>query len=63
MKKTYINPEIEIIKIASQTQMLAGSAARFDDLGGGDLTLDPSTELDPGLSGDEVLSREFDLDF
>ena len=25
MKKTYINPEMEIIKIASQTQMLAGS--------------------------------------
>ncbi len=25
MKKTYINPEMEIIKIASQMQMLAGS--------------------------------------
>ncbi len=25
MKKTYINPEMEIIKIASQQQMLAGS--------------------------------------
>lgn len=25
MKKTYINPVIEVIKIASQTQMLAGS--------------------------------------
>ena len=25
MKKTYINPEMEIIKIASKTQMLAGS--------------------------------------
>ena len=25
MKKTYINPELEIVKIASQTQMLAGS--------------------------------------
>jgi hypothetical protein len=25
MKKTYINPAMEIIKIASQTQMLAGS--------------------------------------
>ena len=25
MKKTYINPEIEIVKIASQQQMLAGS--------------------------------------
>ena len=26
MKKTYINPEMEIIKIASQAQMLAGSS-------------------------------------
>ena len=25
MKKTYINPKMEIIKIASQMQMLAGS--------------------------------------
>ncbi len=25
MKKTYINPSIEVIKIVSQTQMLAGS--------------------------------------
>ena len=25
MKKTYINPSMEIVKIASQTQMLAGS--------------------------------------
>ena len=25
MKKTYINPKMEIVKIASQTQMLAGS--------------------------------------
>lgn len=25
MKKTYINPTMEIVKIASQTQMLAGS--------------------------------------
>lgn len=25
MKKTYINPTIEVVKIASQSQMLAGS--------------------------------------
>ena len=25
MKKTYINPNIEVVKIASQMQMLAGS--------------------------------------
>lgn len=26
MKKTYISPSLEIVKIASQTQMLAGSS-------------------------------------
>ena len=25
MKKTYINPEMEVVKIASQSQMMAGS--------------------------------------
>ena len=28
MKKTYINPNMEVIKIASQVQMLAGSDTR-----------------------------------
>ena len=31
MKKTYINPEIEIIKIASKMQMLAGSDPKLGD--------------------------------
>jgi len=36
MKKTYINPEMEIVKIASQQQMLAGSVgAREDGPGAG----------------------------
>jgi hypothetical protein len=30
MKKTYINPELEVIKIATQ-QMLAGSVLTIDD--------------------------------
>jgi len=30
MKKTYINPVIEVIKIVSQTQMLAGSTVPTD---------------------------------
>ena len=30
MKKTYINPELEVIKIATQ-QMLAGSTLTIDD--------------------------------
>ena len=34
MKKTYINPEIEIVKIQHDTQLLAGSAfVRDDDFG------------------------------
>ncbi len=28
MKKTYINPKLEIVKIASKAQMLAGSVAQ-----------------------------------
>lgn len=31
MKKTYINPELEIIKISSKAQMLAGSAKGVSD--------------------------------
>ena len=31
MKKTYINPEIEIVKIASKMQMLAGSDPKLGD--------------------------------
>ena len=31
MKKTYINPKLEIVKIASKTQMLAGSAKGVSD--------------------------------
>ena len=31
MKKTYINPEMEIIKLQSQQQMLAGSAKAISD--------------------------------
>jgi len=60
MKKTYMTPSMETVKIAAPV-IMAGSAARFDDLGGGDVTLDPSTELDPS-SGDEVLGRDFDFD-
>jgi len=30
MKKTYINPELEVVKIATQ-QMLAGSTLTIDD--------------------------------
>lgn len=50
MKKTYITPSMETVKIASQTQMLAGST-----LGLG------TTPTDPGISD----SRENDdwLDF
>ena len=47
MKKTYIIPAMEVIKIASQTQMLAGSK-----LGLG------NTPTDPGSSD----SREDDWD-
>ena len=50
MKKTYINPEIEIIKLASQQQMLTGST----------LSIDPSVEI---TNEDNLLSRDSDFDF
>ena len=49
MKKTYINPEIEIIKIATQ-QMLAGST----------LSIDSSVEVN---DENDLLSRESDFNF
>ena len=62
MKKTYINPTTEVVKLNIGQNLLIGSPAVFDDLGGGEVTLDPSTELDPNVLGDEVLSRETDFD-
>ena len=55
MKKTYINPELLVVKIASQQHIMAGSPVSFDDLGGGGIT--PINE-DPD-DGD-AMSREFD---
>jgi hypothetical protein len=48
MKKTYINPEIAVIKIASKAQMLAGS----------EILTTGSTPTDPASSD----SRSFDFD-
>ena len=44
MKKKYINPELEVVKIASQTQMMAGSPASFNNSGSGTINL---TDDDP----------------
>ena len=62
MKKTYINPEMVIVKIATQQMLAASGPAMFDGTGGGEITLDPLVELgtDPD---DEVLGREDDFDF
>jgi hypothetical protein len=49
MKKTYINPEIEIIKIATQ-QMLAGST----------LSIDENVEI---TDENDLLSRESNFNF
>ena len=62
MKKTYINPEMVIVKIATQQMLASSGPAMFNGEGGGEITLDPIVELDPS-SGDEVLGREDDFDF
>ena len=61
MKKTYINPTTEIVMLNIGQNLLIGSPASFDDLGGGEVTLDPSIELNPGSLDDEVLSPDFDI--
>ncbi len=61
MKKTYINPELVVVKIATH-QMLASSPVAFDDLGGGTLDLS-DVPMDPTDPEDEVLGREDDFDF
>ena len=60
MKKTYINPELVVVKIATH-QMLASSPVTFDDFGGGEIIL-TDTELGSDPT-DEVLGREDDFDF
>ena len=47
MKKTYINPEMEIVKIANQQPMLAGSSfSRSYDFGGGSGDSEGITDAD-----------------
>lgn len=43
MKKTYINPTMNVVKYNFCQQLLAGSAARFDDMGSGEVDLSTET--------------------
>ena len=63
MKKTYINPEMVIVKLATHQMLASSPAAMFDGSGSGEIKLDPSGEaLDPTNPEDEVLGREDDFD-
>lgn len=55
MKKTYIVPELNVIKIAFHQQMLAGSPVRFNGDGSGEVDL-----LDDDPDSGEAMSRGFD---
>ena len=57
MKKTYINPELEVIKIATQ-QMLASSIV---NLGLSEETITDEENLLAPSFDDEVLSPDFDI--
>ena len=46
MKKTYIIPAMEVIKIASQTQMMAGSPGLGGDYNGSGPVLSPEMDDD-----------------
>ncbi len=51
MKKTYINPSIDVYELKATQQLLAGSVEGFND------------ELDTtGGNGSVALSRDFDFD-
>ena len=50
MKKSYINPNIKVVKIASRAKMLSGSNP--------EATYDPNGGVTPGL----VEGRRFDFD-
>ena len=39
MKQTYINPTTDVVALAMNQQMLAGSAIRFDENGSGEVEL------------------------
>ena len=56
MKKTYINPEMLVVKIATH-QMLASSPVSFDDLGGGEIT-----PFDDNPDDGDAMGREDDFD-
>ena len=59
MKRNYTTPALGTIKITTPA-IMAGSAARFNNLGGGDINLNPDVELGSD-SNDEILSRKFDF--
>jgi len=54
MKKTYINPTLEVIQIASQTQVLTGSVTIS--------TLDGLGDFGGEISDASADAREFELD-
>ena len=59
MKKTYINPTMDVVELNMAQQLLAGSAARFDDLGGGEVNLVDDDPDDGPALGRELFDEDF----
>lgn len=59
MKKTYINPTMDVVELNMAQQLLAGSAARFDDLGGGEVNLVDDNPDDGAALGRELFDEDF----
>ena len=59
MKKTYINPAMDVVELNMVQQLLAGSAARFDDLGGGEVNLVDDDPDDGAALGRELFDEDF----
>ena len=63
MKKTYINPELLVVKIASQQHIMAGSPVSFDDLSGtGEINLIDDVPDDGDAMSRELDNFDYDLD-
>ena len=59
MKKTYITPTMDVVELNMAQQLLAGSAARFDDLGGGEVNLVDDNPDDGAALGRELFDEDF----
>ena len=62
MKKTYINPELEVVKIQTMQMLAASDPILGDEFSEGDPILAPEQEFDFGAEEEFVIEEE-EFDF